>query len=73
MRRLSRVLLAVAAGAAAGLGITGSAAAQQKEVVIGGTCDRTGPTQINGVGICPGIQDYFDLINTKGGVEGYRI
>jgi branched-chain amino acid transport system substrate-binding protein len=65
--------LAVAAGAAAGLGITGSAAAQQKEVVIGGTCDRTGPTQINGVGICPGIQDYFDLINTKGGVEGYRI
>jgi branched-chain amino acid transport system substrate-binding protein len=73
MRRLSRVLLAVAAGAAAGLGITGSAVTQQKEVVIGGTCDRTGPTQINGVGICPGIQDYFDLINTKGGVEGYRI
>jgi branched-chain amino acid transport system substrate-binding protein len=58
---------------AVGLSIAGSAGAQQKEVVIGGTCDRTGPTQINGVGICPGIQDYFDLINTKGGVEGYRI
>jgi branched-chain amino acid transport system substrate-binding protein len=73
MRRLSRVILAVAASASAGLGIAGTAAAQQKEVVIGGTCDRTGPTQINGVGICPGIQDYYDLVNTKGGIEGYRI
>jgi branched-chain amino acid transport system substrate-binding protein len=66
-------MLAVAACAAAGLGIAGPVSAEQKEVVIGGTCDRTGPTQINGVGICPGIQDYYDLINTKGGVEGYRI
>jgi branched-chain amino acid transport system substrate-binding protein len=65
--------LAVAASASAGLGIAGTAAAQQREVVIGGTCDRTGPTQINGVGICPGIQDYYDLVNTKGGIEGYRI
>jgi len=73
MRRLSRVILAVAASASAGLGIAGTAAVQQKEVVIGGTCDRTGPTQINGVGICPGIQDYYDLVNTKGGIEGYRI
>ena len=73
MRRLSRVILAVVASASAGLGIAGTAAAQQKEVVIGGTCDRTGPTQINGVGICPGIQDYYDLVNTKGGIEGYRI
>ena len=73
MRRLSRVILAVVASASAGLGIAGTGAAQQKEVVIGGTCDRTGPTQINGVGICPGIQDYYDLVNTKGGIEGYRI
>jgi branched-chain amino acid transport system substrate-binding protein len=73
MRRRSRAMLAVAAGVAVGLSTAGSVVAQQKEVVIGGTCDRTGPTQINGVGICPGIQDYFDLINTKGGVEGYRI
>jgi branched-chain amino acid transport system substrate-binding protein len=49
------------------------AAAEQREVVIGGTCDRTGPTQINGVGICPGIQDYYDLVNSKGGIDGYRI
>ena len=73
MKRLSSVMLAVAASATAGLGVAGSAWAEQKEVVIGGTCDRTGPTQVNGVGICPGIQDYYDLINAKGGVEGYRI
>jgi branched-chain amino acid transport system substrate-binding protein len=47
--------------------------AQEKEVMIGGQCDRTGPTQIVGVVICPAIQDYIDLINTKGGVEGYKI
>ena len=65
--------LAVAAGIVSGLGFAGGAAAQQKEVIIGGMCDRTGPTQINGVGICPGIQDYYELVNSKGGVEGYRI
>src|SRR4029077_17521289 len=51
----------------------GAAAAQEKEVMIGGQCDRTGPTQIVGVVICPAVQDYIDLINTKGGVEGYKI
>src|SRR5499427_10617422 len=73
MKRLSSVMLAVAACATAGLGIAGPVSAEQKEVVIGGTCDRTGPTQINGVGICPGIQDYYDLVNSKGGIDGYRI
>src|SRR5882724_1126836 len=73
MRRLSRVLLTVAAGAAAGLGLAGGAAAQQKEVMIGGMCDRTGPTQINAFPICTAFQDYYDLINSKGGIEGYRI
>jgi len=73
MRRLLKVTVAVGACAVAGLQCTGNAAAEQKEVVIGGTCDRTGPTQINGVGICPGIQDYYDLVNSKGGIDGYRI
>ena len=41
--------------------------------MIGGQCDRTGPTQIVGVVICPAIQDYIDLINSKGGIEGYKI
>jgi len=58
---------------AAGVLLPGDAAAQSKEVLIGGMCDRTGPTQINGIAICPGIQDYYELVNSKGGVEGYRI
>jgi branched-chain amino acid transport system substrate-binding protein len=73
MRRLSTVMLALGLGAISGLCFAVGAAAQQKEVLIGGMCDRTGPTQINGVGICPAFQDYYDLVNSKGGVEGYRI
>jgi branched-chain amino acid transport system substrate-binding protein len=74
MSELSRaVLLALAGSAMAGFLAIGGAAAQQKEVMVGGMCDRTGPTQINGVAICPAIQDYYDLVNSKGGVEGYRI
>jgi len=48
--------------------------AQSKgEIVIGAQCDRTGPTQIVGTVLCPGFHDYIALINSKGGVEGYRI
>ena len=69
MRRLSTAVLTTI-----GICVAATAAgAQEKEVLIGGQCDRTGPTQIVGVVICPAIQDYFDLINSKGGVEGYKI
>src|SRR5262245_15379956 len=61
------VLLAVS------LCFAGGATAQEKEVLITWQCDRTGPTQIVGVVYCPAIQDYIDLINSKGGVEGYKI
>ena len=71
MNSLSR-LVAVTAAAAA-LGFAGPVPAQQKEVMIGAQCDRTGPTQIVGVVICPAQQDYMDLVNSKGGVEGYKI
>ena len=48
--------------------------AQSKgEVVIGMQCDRTGATQIVGTVLCPGFHDYIALINSKGGVEGYKI
>jgi branched-chain amino acid transport system substrate-binding protein len=57
----------------AGFGLAGPAAAQQKEVLIGMQCDRTGATQITGVVLCPAMHDYYDLINTGGGVEGYMI
>jgi branched-chain amino acid transport system substrate-binding protein len=60
-------------GAVAALGIAGTAAAQEKKVVIGVQCDRTGPTQIVGIRICPAQQDYFALVNSKGGVEGFKI
>src|SRR5436305_13800855 len=59
---------------AAALTFTGPAMAQQKgEILIGTQCDRTGPTQIVGIRICPGQQDYFALMNSKGGVEGFKI
>jgi branched-chain amino acid transport system substrate-binding protein len=61
----------LALGMAAGL--AGPAAAQQKEVLIGMQCDRTGATQITGVVLCPAMHDYYDLINAGGGVEGYTI
>jgi branched-chain amino acid transport system substrate-binding protein len=47
--------------------------AEDKEVVIGVQCDRTGPTQIVGTVLCPGYHDYISLVNSKGGVEGYKI
>jgi len=54
------------------LGGSGSGWAQ-KEVVIGLLCDRTGPTQTVGVNLCPGYHDYISLVNSKGGVEGYKV
>ena len=65
MRRLPRIMLAVGASAAAGLGIACMAVAEQKEVIVGQMCDRTGPTQINGVVLCPASHDYYNLINSK--------
>ena len=47
--------------------------AQDKEVVIGLQCDRTGATQIVGTTLCPAYHDYVALVNSKGGIEGYKI
>jgi branched-chain amino acid transport system substrate-binding protein len=49
------------------------AMAQDKEIVLGMLCDRTGPTQNSGVIMCTAIQDYIRLINSKGGVEGRKV
>ena len=48
MKSLSAIML----GVAAVITFAGTVAAQQKEVMIGGQCDRTGPTQIVGVVLC---------------------
>ena len=58
---------AIAISATAGL------AGDQREIVIGVLCDRTGPTQIIGVNMCPAYHDYMNLVNQRGGVEGYKI
>lgn len=50
-----------------------SASAQTKEIVFGMQCDRTGPTELVGTNMCPGVHDYVDLVNSKGGVDGYQI
>ena len=62
------------AGLAAALALAaGAASAQDKELVFGLQCDRTGATQTVGVFLCPGYHDYIALLNSKGGVEGYKI
>src|SRR5437763_3642723 len=69
MRKVS-----ISLAAAAVLGFTGAAMAQQKgEILIGEQCDRTGPTQIVGIRLCAAVQDYVNLVNSKGGVEGYKL
>ena len=55
------------------LASAGAASAQDKELVFGLQCDRTGATQTVGVFLCPGYHDYISLLNSKGGVEGYKI
>jgi len=47
--------------------------AQDKELVFGLQCDRTGPTATVGTVLCPGYHDYIALVNSKGGVDGYKI
>src|ERR1700720_4074632 len=71
MRNATTLMTIALAGA---LGFAGTAVAQQKgEILIGTQCDRTGPTQIVGIRLCPAVQDYVNLINSKGGVEGFKL
>ncbi|HEX5318548.1 MAG TPA: ABC transporter substrate-binding protein, partial [Stellaceae bacterium] len=73
MKSLSKTMLTLVAGAALGLALAGAARAEDKVLVIGDQCDRTGPTQIVGTVLCPAMQDYYNYINSKGGVDGYKI
>src|SRR5438093_6262086 len=50
-----------------------SHAQSRGEIVIGVQCDRTGPTQIVGTVLCPAFHDYVALVNSKGGVEGFKL
>jgi branched-chain amino acid transport system substrate-binding protein len=64
---------ALAAAVAVTLAGATAARAQNKELVFGLQCDRTGATEIVGTNACPGVHDYVDLVNSKGGVDGYQI
>ena len=70
MQQRSTFLIALSASVA----FAGAALAQSKgEIVIGEQCDRTGPTQLVGNVLCPAVMDYANLINSKGGIEGFKI
>ena len=73
MTRFVRSWLGVAATTATLALGGGQAFAQAKELVFGLQCDRTGPTANVGTVLCPGYQDYIALVNSKGGVEGFKI
>jgi branched-chain amino acid transport system substrate-binding protein len=73
MRSTWSRLSVLAAGLAGSIGLAGAAGAQQKEVVFGLQCDRTGATQTVGVVLCPAQHDYGNLVNSKGGIEGYKV
>jgi branched-chain amino acid transport system substrate-binding protein len=74
MMQMTRVnMAALAVGALAGLALAGTAAAEDKVLKIGMQCDRTGATQIVGTVLCPAMHDYYNLVNSKGGIDGYKI
>ena len=54
-------------------GLTATAAQADHAIKVGGQCDRTGPTKLVGVEICPGVSDYIKLVNKKGGVLGHKL
>jgi branched-chain amino acid transport system substrate-binding protein len=73
MTKLPKGLLMLAAGVAASWACAGTARADDKVLLIGVQCDRTGATQIVGTVLCPAMQDYFRLVNSKGGIDGWTI
>jgi branched-chain amino acid transport system substrate-binding protein len=56
------------------LGVTGAlSGVAADEIVLGGVCDRTGPTKSVAIHLCTGVLDYFKLIDKKGGVNGHKV
>ncbi len=74
MRHVVAIVTALAlVGGAICLPAQAPAQASRGEIVIGVQCDRTGPTQIVGTVLCPGFHDYIALVNSQGGVAGFRL
>ena len=66
-------LLGLTAAVAAAVSLIGTAGAQDKTLIIGVQCDRTGATQIVGTVLCPAMHDYYNLVNSNGGIDGWKI
>jgi branched-chain amino acid transport system substrate-binding protein len=74
MRERPATYIALSLGALLGLAVAAPAQAADKgTIIVGMQCDRTGPTQVVGTALCPGTHDYIDLINSQGGVDGWKI
>jgi len=72
--RAVRMAVGLVAGLAVVVALALPARAQFKGTIkIGNFCDRLGPTQTVGVKYCQGFHDYFDLVNSKGGIEGLKV
>ncbi len=66
---MKRILASIAVAG----GLTAMTAAHAGEIVIGQMTDRTGPTANVGNPVGDGAQDYIDLINSQGGINGHTI
>src|SRR2546430_10623741 len=73
MRQFLAIATALIVAAGSLLTASPSLAQSRGEIVIGVQCDRTGPTQIVGTVLCPAFHDYVALVNSKGGVEGFKL
>jgi branched-chain amino acid transport system substrate-binding protein len=73
MRQFLAIATALIVAAGSLVAAAPSHAQSKGEIVIGVQCDRTGPTQIVGTVLCPGFHDYVALVNSRGGVEGFKI
>ncbi|MBA4791486.1 MAG: ABC transporter substrate-binding protein [Rhizobiales bacterium] len=71
MNRREALALALGAGAAIGLGIRPSLAAD--DIVIGGSIPLSGVFAFAGIGIHAGIQDYVKIVNDAGGIAGRKV
>jgi branched-chain amino acid transport system substrate-binding protein len=74
MKPRAKTLLALSFGIAIGAAYAATARAADKgTILLGMQCDRTGPTQVVGTALCPGTHDYLNMINARGGVDGWKI
>jgi branched-chain amino acid transport system substrate-binding protein len=68
-----RCVLAISLAMACLLLMPPLSGAQDKEQWLPLLCYRTGPYAPGGSGICGGMEDYFDLLNLKGGIDGIKL